>query len=108
MLLDDSYPVGDPAGMRALAARLRRLAESIDTHAQDASSDARHVLFEGPAGERFKGDVADNSGDARRAADALISVSQTLLRAATEVEAQQRAWLRLRARMMAEGQRQGL
>ena len=102
MLADDPYPVGDPAGMRNLAALLRREASGIDARADTAAQRVSGLSFRGPKAERFRDSVAETRGDSRRIADALVQVADSLAHAAAVVEADQRAWIAARQRMMEE------
>ena len=102
MLADDPYPVGDPAGMRNLAAVLRREASGVDARAEAAARRVSGLRFRGPKAERFRDAVAEARGDSRRIADSLIQVADSLARAAAVVEADQRAWIAARQRMMEE------
>ena len=102
MLADHPYPVGDPGGMRHLAAALRREASGIDARADAAAQRVGGLGFRGPKAERFRDAVTETRRDSRRIADALVQVADSLARAATVVEADQRAWIAARQRMMEE------
>jgi len=82
--------VGDPAGMRALAAGLRSDATSIAVVAADVASTIDGLEFYGPAAERIDARVRTSSRDAGRLAERLLATAALLDRAASDVEAQQR------------------
>lgn len=83
--------VGDPAGMRALAAALRSDASLVGLVAAEAGSTVGGLEFFGPAADRIDGQVASSAKQASGFADRLLATAGLLERAATEVEAQQRA-----------------
>jgi hypothetical protein len=82
--------VGDPAGMRTLAAGLRSDATSIAVVAADVASTIDGLEFYGPAAERIDARVRTSSRDAGRLAERLLATAALLDRAASDVEAQQR------------------
>jgi type II secretory pathway predicted ATPase ExeA len=82
--------VGDPAGMRALAASLRSDAAAIAVVAADAASTVEGLEFYGPAAHRIDGAVTTRARGAGRQADRLLAVAGLLDRSASEVEAAQR------------------
>ena len=92
MPVDISLPpvVGDPAGMRALAAALRGDASAVAVVAADAASTMDGLEFYGPAADRIEGAVTSRARGAGRLADRLLSLAGLLERSATEVEAAQR------------------
>jgi hypothetical protein len=91
--IDISLPpvVGDPAGMRALAAALRSDAAMIAVVSADAAGAVDGLEFYGPAAERIDGHVHSASRQGGHLVEVLISTAGLLERSATEVEAQQRA-----------------
>jgi uncharacterized protein YukE len=82
--------VGDPAGMRALAATLRSAANTLGNADDSVWSKARATSFTGPAAERLKGAMGAWHGDMSSAANELSDTADLLVRAAAEVEAAQR------------------
>jgi hypothetical protein len=78
--------IGNPAGMRAFAARCRAEADTL-TH---ASSVAQHALgsmhFEAPAADRLRNQIAGEVQNQRAAAQSLYSLADLLLTGATSVE----------------------
>lgn len=91
--VDISLPpvVGDPAGMRALAAALRGDATSTAIVASQVAARMDATEFIGPAADRLKGDVESSSRRCGRLAERLLAVSGLLERGASEVEAEQQA-----------------
>jgi hypothetical protein len=91
--VDISLPpvVGDPAGMRALAAALRSDAAMVAIVAADASATIDGLEFYGPAADRVEARVRSSSRQGGELAEQLMSTSALLERAAADVEAQQRA-----------------
>ena len=92
MPVDISLPpvVGDPAGMRALAAALRGDAAMIAVVSADAASTVDGLEFYGPAADRIDATVQRAARDGGRLAERLLSLAGLLDRAAADVEAQQR------------------
>jgi hypothetical protein len=90
--IDVSLPpvVGDPAGMRALAASLRVDAADIAVVGAGAASTIDGLEFYGPAADRIDAAVTSRARSAGRLADRLMSVASLLERSASEVEAAQR------------------
>jgi hypothetical protein len=91
--VDISLPpvVGDPAGMRALAAALRSDAAMVAVVAADAAAAVDGLEFYGPAADRIDSGVRSSSRQVGGLADQLMSTAALLERAASDVEAQQRA-----------------
>jgi hypothetical protein len=83
--------VGDPAGIRALAAALRSDASLIGVVAVEAASTVDGLEFFGPAADRIDGQVHSSVRQASGFVDQLLATAGLLERSATEVEAQQRA-----------------
>jgi hypothetical protein len=81
--------VGDPAGMRALAAALGNDAESAGFVAADTAAMIDALEFFGPAAGRIDASVHGLSRTAGGLAQRLLEVSVLLQRAASDVEAQQ-------------------
>jgi hypothetical protein len=92
---------GDPGAMRALAARLRGIAESAADAAGSVHAIVTGLDFRGPAASRLHGVIGGWSGRSRRAAAELQDLSDLLLRSAAEVEAAQAERARLE-RLLAE------
>ena len=93
MPIDISLPpvVGDPGGMRALAAALRGDGEGIAVVSAQAASTIDGLEFFGPAADRIDAEVETSVRLAGRSAERLLAVAALLERAASEVEAEQRA-----------------
>ncbi len=93
MPVDISLPpvVGDPAGMRALAAALRSDAGMVAVIAADAAAVMDGLEFFGPAADRIGSGVRSVSRQGGGLAERLLSTAALLERAASDVEAQQRA-----------------
>ena len=100
--IDLPLVVGDPAGMRALAAALRNDAAGVGVVAATAASTVDGLEFYGPAATRLDGRVRSAGRAAGLVAEELISAANVLERAATRVEAEQRA----RARKLEELRRE--
>jgi hypothetical protein len=78
--------VGDPAGMRALAAQLRGDAQMVAVVAAHAASLVDGLEFFGPAADRIDGSVRSSTRQAGSLADQLLSVASLLERSASDVE----------------------
>lgn len=93
MPVDISLPlvVGDPAGMRVLAAALRSDATLVGAVGAEEAAMVSGLEFYGPAAERIDTSVRSSSKQAGRLAEQLLSAAGLLERAATDVEGQQRA-----------------
>jgi hypothetical protein len=78
--------MGDPAGMRDLAATLRAAADSIAAADHLVWRQATSLEFEGRAAGRLADVMRGWHGELSGAADALSATADLLLRAATEVE----------------------
>ena len=92
---------GDPGAMRALAARLRAVAESASDATARVRTSVAALDFRGPAAGRLRAAVGDWSGRGRRSASELQDLSDLLMRSAAEVEAAQAERARLE-RLLAE------
>src|ERR1044071_238056 len=92
-MLDITLPpvVGDPAGMRALASALRNDAQSVGFVAASAAGTVDSLEFYGPAADRIKTGMGLRARSAGTLVDRLVALAALLDRAATEVEAAQRA-----------------
>jgi hypothetical protein len=82
--------IGDPAGMRALAAGLRIDAAAIALVAAEAASTVDALAFYGPAADRIDARVATSSRAAGQLAERLMATATLLDRAAAQVEEEQR------------------
>jgi uncharacterized protein YukE len=98
--------VGDPAGMRALAAALRGDANAIGRLAGELDGEARGMVFEGPAADAFRADVSGWTGNLRGVAADLLGTASLLETSATQVEAEQRDRERRLQQMREEAARQ--
>ena len=105
-MFDDPFPVGNPAGMRALAARLHVAAGALDARTDRAIGAVRSLSFEGPKAERFRDHVASNQARARSLANEMNELASTLLATAVRVEQEIAAWHARRAAFAAQ-QRSG-
>ena len=94
--------VGDPAGMRALAAALRSDAGMTAVVSADVAATVEGLEFYGPAADRLEEIVHRSARDGGHVADRLLSLAGLLDRAAADVEAQQRERTRLLQRMREE------
>lgn len=91
--LPDPIP-GDPAGMRALAAGLRADGAAIAIVATDVDGRVASTEFVGPAADRMREHTDGFARRSTRLAERLVDSANYLDRAATELEAAQRARLR--------------
>jgi hypothetical protein len=73
---------GDPAAMRAGAARLRMQAESVTAMAARVSVHAEGMVYAGPAADRFRAAMRERDLRARRVASRLHQMADVLARAA--------------------------
>jgi hypothetical protein len=92
-MLDITLPavVGDPAGMRALASALRNDAQSVGFVAASAAATVDSLEFYGPAADRIKFGIAVRTRMAGSLVERLVALAGLLDRAASDVEAAQRA-----------------
>jgi hypothetical protein len=88
MGLDLPPIVGDPAGMRSLAAALRSTAQAVDAADSSVWSRASVLEFSGPAAERIASEMGAWHADVRGVAVELDDTADLLVRAAAEVERQ--------------------
>jgi hypothetical protein len=91
--------VGDPAGMRALAAQLRAKAEQVTHGSVGIANAVSNMTFQGPAASSVRGDGTALVGRARSAAGDLGEIADLLDRAAGRVEHQQTERTRTIARL---------
>lgn len=82
--------VGDPAGMRALAAGLRGDAGSTAIVASQLAARIDATEFVGPAAVRIRAQVESSSRRCGRLAERLLALASLLERSASQVEAEQR------------------
>jgi hypothetical protein len=82
--------VGDPAGMRAAAAQLRWKAERLTALAAQVDQAVVSMTFAGPAADRWRPGVADQSARLRSSALRLDAAADVLNRDAALVEEQER------------------
>lgn len=80
--------VGDPAGMRALAAVLRAYANDAGGRQAELAGLLAGITFVGPAGEAFRGRRNASGKRVRGAADQLTDAANLLVHAASDVEAE--------------------
>jgi uncharacterized protein YukE len=82
--------VGDPAGMRTLAASLRSDASALASLASDLAGEIASMTFEGPAATEFRERTRARQTRLTDYAGRLLDVASLLETSATEVEAAQR------------------
>jgi hypothetical protein len=87
--------IGDPAGMRALAAALRSTASNTASADEAVWSRATAMQFTGPAATRIAGTIRAWHGEVSGAAQQLAETAALLERSAADVEAEQAARARL-------------
>lgn len=92
--------VGDPAGMRALASRLRADADRIATIAGTVKNLVGGAKMEGPAAKRMRKGAVTWHGDIRDVVDKLRDTAAFLDHEAREVEIRQEARRRTIARLL--------
>src|SRR2546423_11737033 len=93
---------GDPGAMRALAARLRAVAESAWDATARVQTSVTGLDFRGPAASRLRAAIGGWSGRGGRAASELQDLSDLLMRSAAEVEAAQAERARLERLLVEE------
>jgi hypothetical protein len=81
-------PVGDPAGMQELADALKSAASSLGSIAGDVSGLPGGMVFEGPAGDRFRGRMQTDGSSLTDAAHRLSDDATRLAGAIADVERQ--------------------
>jgi hypothetical protein len=81
--------VGDPAGMRALAAQLRAKAEQVSHGSVTVAGAVANMTFQGPAAGRVRHQGAALVTRSRSAAGDLGEIADLLDRTAARVERQQ-------------------
>jgi hypothetical protein len=102
VVIDLPPVVGDPAGMRTLAAALRSDAGMTAVVSADVASVVEGLEFYGPAADRLEETVRLSARDGGRVADRLLSLAALLDRAAADVEREQRERERLLERLREE------
>lgn len=103
-MFDDPFPVGDPAGMRALAARLQGAAAELDGRTDRAVEAVRSLSFEGPKAARFRDHVATNQAKVRSLSNEMNELASILLAGAARVDQAITAWHARRAVFLAREQ----
>jgi len=81
--------VGDPAGMRALAAKLRGQARQVNHVEASVRGAVECMTFEGPAARTFRSGASAWRGQARGTAGEIEDIASILDRTAGKVERQQ-------------------
>jgi uncharacterized protein YukE len=81
-------PVGDPAGMRELAAICKTVAGKIGPLGDDVTALPKQMTFEGPAAPAFQGQMQSYGSRISSAAHQLQDFAGRLESAAAEVERQ--------------------
>ena len=81
----------DTGAMRALAGDLRSQASTLGQIGAEIAGASGSMLFDGPAGDRIRSELAARGRDTRTAADALQSAAGTLDTAADDVDRQNAA-----------------
>ena len=77
---------GDPAAMRASAARLRLRAETVATVSARLSQHVDGMVYAGPAADRFRAAMTERNLRAQRVVARLTQLADTLTRSAAQVE----------------------
>jgi len=98
---------GDPAGMRALAGRLRSVADSVGHDDGGIRSSILVMHFRGPAAMLMRKRVAGILARSGTASSQLSDAADQLMRAATQVEEAQRDRARLLALAAEEAKKEG-
>ena len=88
--------MGDPAGMRALAATLRKESERLSSRAAWLDRRAGRLKFEGPAADDLSQSMLSSRRASERAAVDLREIANRLLSAAARVETDIADWHRAR------------
>ena len=88
------WPSGDVHATQVRAHGLRATAEQLDAAAARVGARADELVYEGPAGERFRASVHELRDELRREAGRIRTVAHVLSRAAGTLLEQQRAWQR--------------
>jgi uncharacterized protein YukE len=81
--------------MRALAGKLKSLAQQVAAQAGSVAKTAGSISFEGPAATRFSHTIGLWETDVTAAAQELITAASVLEISATQVEAEQAARARV-------------
>jgi uncharacterized protein YukE len=79
-------PVGDPAGMKELAALCKNVAGKIGPLGDDVAALPKQMTFEGPAAEAFQGHIQSYASRISAAAHQLQDFAGRLESAAAEVQ----------------------
>jgi hypothetical protein len=87
--------VGDPAAMRAAAARLQLRAEQLGAAGARLEAQVGSMVYEGPAADRLRASTVDRRQRLQVAAGRLQDLAATLMRSAADVEAAQLEAVRL-------------
>lgn len=98
-ILEWLRPDGDPAGMRAYAARLHAAAGDLDSAGDGAARSVEAATFVGPAGDRARVRAGRLRVRSDAAAGALRTLADEIARRATEVETAQRDYDRVLERI---------
>jgi len=85
-------PIGDPVAMRAYARRLQAEADSIAQRAQGVTGTVEGARYESPAASRLKIGAAETESRLLNAVSRLQGLADSVLRAASSVEAEQDSW----------------
>ena len=103
-MFDDPFPVGDAAGMRALAARLQAGAAALDGRTERAAGAVRSLSFKGPKAARFRDHVASNQARAGSLSNEMNELASSLLAGAARVDQAIAEWHARRAAFLAREQ----
>ena len=85
-------PVGDPAGMRAKAARMGQECAALAAAAQQLDDRAAAMVYRGPAGDEFRRRVGERHNQLRAVLAAVQDLREEILREAGRLEIAQAAW----------------
>lgn len=88
--------MGDPAGMRALASRLRKESEKLSSRAAWLDRRAGRLKFEGPAADQLSQALLTSRRRTERAAGDLREIANRLLSSAARIETELEDWKRSR------------
>jgi hypothetical protein len=101
-VFDFPFPVGDPAGMRALAAQLHAAAGDLDGRTARAAGAVRSLAFDGPKAERFRDHATMAHARTRSLSGEMSELATVLLAAASRVEQDIATWHARRAAFLAQ------
>ena len=95
-------PVGDPGGMRTVAARIGLECEALLSASRGVDSRCEAMVYRCTAGDRFRAEVAGRRRDLELIVEELRDLQRSIVAEAAGLEAAQAAWGRL-ARLVEHG-----